>query len=143
MENERVTIDPRIRWGTPCVRGSDVSVAHVLALHGAGRTVGQIAEACPPLSTEDVTAALDWAARRGPDALGPRPPAPGRRHPNIVVDRSVQGGLPTIRGTRVTVDAVLGMWEDGFTIDQILDEYPGLTADDVEDALAYDALVTR
>jgi uncharacterized protein (DUF433 family) len=143
MDNDRITTDPRVRWGTPCVGDSGISVAHLVALYGEGRTLGEITEACPPLSIEDVTAALDWAARRGPDALGPRPPAPGRHHPNIVVDRSIQGGLPTIRGTRITVDAVLGMWEGGFAVSDILDEYPGLTAEDVHDALAYDALALR
>jgi uncharacterized protein (DUF433 family) len=144
MEDDaRITIDPRVRWGTPCLRDTAISVAHVVALHGAGHSDDEITAACPPLTGDDVAAALAWAARRGPDALAPRPPAPGRHHPNIVVDRSIQGGVPTIRGTRITVDAVLGMWEHGFSVAEILDDYPGLTAEDVHDALAYDDLVSR
>ncbi len=56
----------------------------------------------------------------------------------ISVDPAVQGGRPCITGTRITVDALCGLVEAGFTVDAVLAEYPGLTAADVGAALAYD-----
>ncbi len=56
----------------------------------------------------------------------------------ISVDPAVQGGRPCITGTRITVDALCGLIEAGVTLDAVLAEYPGLTATDVDAALAYD-----
>ncbi len=56
----------------------------------------------------------------------------------VSADPAIQGGRPCITGTRITVDAVCGLIEAGFTLDAVLAEYPGLTATDVDAALAYD-----
>ena len=135
---DRITMDVRVRWGTPCVRDTAITVAHVVALQRAGLGLDQILDSCPELTAADVSDALRWCDHWGDDALGPHPPEPGGRHPHIDVDPDVQGGYPVIAGTRVTVDAVLGLWEEGCTIGQILDELPDLTPDDVAAALAYD-----
>jgi uncharacterized protein (DUF433 family) len=135
---DRITTDPRVRWGMPCLRDTGTSVAHVVALHREGLAPDDIVQRCPGLTTEDVDAALCWHGRYDEWGLRPRPPQPGLDHPRIAVDHEVQGGYPVIAGTRITVDAVVGLWEDGFTVDEILDEFPDLTDADVEDALAYD-----
>src|SRR5512135_2409914 len=49
------------------------------------------------------------------------------------------GGLPCIRGMRVTVSAVVGPLADGRSIDEVLDDYPYLERADVLAALAYAA----
>lgn len=136
-----ITSDPRQRWGTPCLRDTGISVGHVVALRQAGNSTGEILAACPELTAADVDAALEWYREGGDEAIRPRPPRPGDRHPRIAVDPTVQGGHPTVRGTRITVDAIVGMWEHGFTEGQILAEYPTLTHDDVADAIAYDSEV--
>mgnify|MGYP001348977476 CR=1 FL=1 len=141
MDEPLVTIDPRHRWGTPCLRDTGISVAHIVALHRAGHGVDRILEVCPDLDGADVAAALAWHRDHGDDALGPRPPDPGDRHPRVAVDRGIQGGAPTIRGTRITVDTILGMWEQGFSASQIIDEFPDLTVADIADAVAYDGEV--
>ena len=41
----------------------------------------------------------------------------------IIIDEKYRHGKPTIEGTRVTVDEVLGMLEDGMTYEQIEKEY--------------------
>jgi len=143
MDPFRVTIDPRLRWGTPCLRETGISVGHVVALHQAGHPVDRILESCPELTADDVDAALEWYLEHGAAALGPRPPRPGRGHPRIAVDPGVHGGYPTVRGTRVTVDAVLGLWERGFTVAEILDEHPELREEDVAAAVAYDTEAQR
>ena len=141
MDQPRITIDPRRRWGTPCLRDTGISVAHVVALHRAGHDAARMLEACPDLVEADIEAALAWHRAHGDAALGPRPPDPGPGHPRVAVDPGIQGGVPTVRGTRITVDAICGMWEHGFTVGEILDEFPDLTVADVTDAVAYDGEV--
>jgi len=57
----------------------------------------------------------------------------------IVVDPRVCEGRPTIRGLRITVDFVLKLIGDGYSVDDILREYPELQRDDVLQAARYGA----
>ena len=57
----------------------------------------------------------------------------------IVVDPSVMGGKPVVRGTRVTVERVLSLLAQGLPMTELLKEYPYLTEDDVRACLAYGA----
>lgn len=57
----------------------------------------------------------------------------------IAVDPAVAFGKPTIRGTRIWVGLILGMLAEGASIQDVLDEYPQLTEDDVRACLAYGA----
>lgn len=55
----------------------------------------------------------------------------------IMVDSKVCGGKPCIRGTRIMVKNILGMLAGGYTLGQVLEAYPELTAEDVSAALEY------
>ena len=57
----------------------------------------------------------------------------------ITVDPAQMGGLPCLRGMRVTVSAVVGQLAAGRTIDQVLADYPHLEREDVLAALEYAA----
>lgn len=57
----------------------------------------------------------------------------------ITVDPGQMGGLPCIRGMRVTVSAVVGLLAGGLTVDEVLVAYPYLERDDVLAALGYAA----
>ncbi len=57
----------------------------------------------------------------------------------ITVDPAQMGGLPCIRGRRVTVSAVVGQLAAGRTAEEILDEYPYLEREDIYAALEYTA----
>ena len=57
----------------------------------------------------------------------------------IVSDPAVLLGKPIIRGTRVPVYVVVGLVEAGQTPEQIVDDYPDLTVEDIEAAVAYAA----
>jgi uncharacterized protein (DUF433 family) len=57
----------------------------------------------------------------------------------IVIDPAVLLGKPIIRGTRVPVYLIVGLVEAGQTPEQIVDDYPDLTIEDVEAAVAYAA----
>lgn len=55
----------------------------------------------------------------------------------IVVDERVLTGKPVVKGTRLAVEFLVGLLADGWTEEQILAEYPGLTREDVLACLAY------
>lgn len=57
----------------------------------------------------------------------------------ITRNPEVMGGKPCLRGTRVTVGAVVGLIASGHTHAEILTAYPYLKDDDLRQALAYAA----
>lgn len=58
-------------------------------------------------------------------------------HERIVIDPAVRIGKPVIRGTRLAVEFIIGLLAAGWTVDRIIDNYPGLTVDDIRACLAY------
>jgi uncharacterized protein (DUF433 family) len=60
---DRITIDPSICHGKPCIRGLRYPVETVLELLAGGMTVEQILADYPDLERDDVFAALTYAAR--------------------------------------------------------------------------------
>jgi uncharacterized protein (DUF433 family) len=58
-------------------------------------------------------------------------------HPRIALDPNVLAGKPVIRGTRIAVEFVIGLMADGWSEDEILANYNGLTHDDLIACLAY------
>lgn len=61
---ERITIDPRIRSGKPCIRGTRIAVADVFDYLGGGMTVTEVLGDFPNLTTEDIQACFSFAADR-------------------------------------------------------------------------------
>lgn len=63
----------------------------------------------------------------------------------ISSDDGVLAGKPVIRGTRIAVELVLELLAAGWTIDDVLEQYPGLRVEDVRAcfALARDAVAAR
>ena len=61
----------------------------------------------------------------------------------IVVNPKIMGGKPVIKGTRIPVYFILELIANGWTIDDILKEYPHLTQEDVLAAVRYAARVLR
>lgn len=57
----------------------------------------------------------------------------------IAVNPKVMAGKPVIKGTRVPVEQVLRLLAQGITVEQVLEDYPHLTRDDVMAALLYAA----
>jgi uncharacterized protein (DUF433 family) len=55
----------------------------------------------------------------------------------IILDPKILAGKPIIEGTRLSVEFIIGLLADGWTEEQILANYPGLTHDDVVACLAY------
>ncbi|MGH7094534.1 MAG: DUF433 domain-containing protein [Stellaceae bacterium] len=59
------------------------------------------------------------------------------KHPRIVLDLAVMAGKPVIRGTRLSVEFVIGLLADGWSEADIAKNYPGITHADVMACLAY------
>ena len=57
----------------------------------------------------------------------------------IEINPSVMQGKPVVRGTRIPIELLLRKLAAGATIEDLLDAYPRLTADDIRASLAYAA----
>jgi len=64
QRTERITFDPEVMGGKPCVRGLRVTVGTLVGLVASGRTVEDILIAYPYLEREDIQQALQYAAWR-------------------------------------------------------------------------------
>ncbi len=62
MPHARVTADPGVMMGKPCIKGTRITVEVVLRKLGAGRSFAEILDAYPQLREEDLRAALAFAA---------------------------------------------------------------------------------
>ena len=61
---ERITIDPRIRSGKPCIRGTRIAVTDVFDYLGGGMTVAEVLDDFPDLTADDLQACFAFAADR-------------------------------------------------------------------------------
>ncbi len=55
----------------------------------------------------------------------------------VTIDPKVMAGKPIIEGTRLTVEYVLNLLAHGTTVAEILAEYDGLTAEDIQACLLF------
>ena len=61
----------------------------------------------------------------------------------ITIEPGKRSGQPCVRGMRITVRDVLEYLAGGMTIDELLADFPELTADDVRACFAYAAALVR
>lgn len=62
MSHPRISSDPAIMVGKPCIKGTRITVALVLRELGAGHSFADVIDAYPHLTEEDLRAALEFAA---------------------------------------------------------------------------------
>jgi uncharacterized protein (DUF433 family) len=67
----RITRDPAVMGGKPCIRGMRVTVGTVVGLVAAGRTRDEILREYPYLEAEDIAEALSYAAWRAEEVEVP------------------------------------------------------------------------
>ncbi len=67
---ERITVDPAIRFGKPCVRGTRLTVGDVLGYLAGGMSDDQVIADFPQLTKDDIRACLAYAAERERRTLG-------------------------------------------------------------------------
>lgn len=71
MQLTRITFDPQVMGGKPCIRGLRVTVGTVVGLVAAGHSIAEILQAYPYLEEEDVRQALAYAAWRAEEIEAP------------------------------------------------------------------------
>ena len=62
--SDRITFNPTVMGGKPCIRGMRITVGTIVGLIAAGRSEEEILRAYPHLELADVRAALAYAAWR-------------------------------------------------------------------------------
>jgi len=64
MQISRITLNPAIMGGKPCIRGLRVTVGTILGMLASGHSRERILQAYPYLEPEDIDASLAYAAWR-------------------------------------------------------------------------------
>ena len=62
VDLDRITSDPEVMGGRPCIRGLRIRVADILEMLAGGATPADILQDFPYLEREDIAAALEFAA---------------------------------------------------------------------------------
>lgn len=65
----RISVDPQICGGRPCIRGHRIRVSDILSLLASGASADEILEDYPYLEREDILAALEFAARQSDHSI--------------------------------------------------------------------------
>jgi uncharacterized protein (DUF433 family) len=68
---DRITRDPAVMGGRPCIRGMRVTTGLILGLLAAGHTHDEIIAAYPYIEADDIRAALAYAAWRSEESEAP------------------------------------------------------------------------
>ncbi len=72
---QRITVNPRVMTGKPCIRGMRVTVSTILGLLASGATREEILRSYPFLEDEDITACLAYATWKTREYEAPLQPA--------------------------------------------------------------------
>ena len=70
---ERISIDPRVCGGKPCIRGTRIWVSLILDFLADGMTEGELLAEYPQLVHEDVLAAIAYGAEASRERIIPVP----------------------------------------------------------------------
>lgn len=57
----------------------------------------------------------------------------------ISIDHRIMGGVPCVAGTRIPVATIIGLLGQGFEADDVIEEYPTLTREDILACLRFAA----
>lgn len=61
--DSRISADPQVCSGKPCIRGTRIMVSNILGMIAGGYTMERVLQAYPELTREDIVAALDYASQ--------------------------------------------------------------------------------
>jgi len=61
--NKHITINPKVRFGKPCIKGTRLAVEDILNMLAAGWTIEEILAEYPKLTKKDILAAIEFAAK--------------------------------------------------------------------------------
>ena len=134
-----ITTEPGKRYGKHCIRDLQVTVGDVLAHLAAGKSEEEVLNDFLGLTTDDIRACLAFASAR--ERRGVTKP-PGMAAINdyshiITIEPGKRSGQPCIRGIRMTVYDILEYLAGGMAHEEILDDFPDLTIDDILASIAF------
>lgn len=75
---ERISIDPNVCFGKPCIKGTRIWVSLILDQLAAGASEREILKNYPPLAHEDILAAIAYGAEASRERIIPVPTKSGR-----------------------------------------------------------------
>ncbi len=61
----------------------------------------------------------------------------------IIMDQDILVGKPVIKGTRLAVEFIIDLLAQGWTEEEIIHNYPGLTHEDVQACLSYASSILK
>ncbi len=67
---DRISIDPAVRFGKPCVRGTRITVGDILGYLAGGMSEAELLADFPQLTQDDLRACLTYAAERERRTIG-------------------------------------------------------------------------
>jgi uncharacterized protein (DUF433 family) len=72
---DRISIDPNVCFGKPCIKGTRIWVTLILDFLASGETLEQILTAYPQLTDDDIRAAIAYGAEVARERIIPVPVA--------------------------------------------------------------------
>lgn len=69
MKHDRITVDPQVMGGRPCIRGMRFPVSRILGMLAARQSEQEILTNHPDLEPDDIQAALAYAAALADDRV--------------------------------------------------------------------------
>ena len=75
---KRISIDPNVCFGKPCVRGTRIWISLIIENLAEGVSEGELLEAYPQLRPDDIRAALAYAAEMTRERIIPIPMEPAK-----------------------------------------------------------------
>lgn len=134
-----ITVEPGKRYGKHCIRDLPVTVGDVLGQLAAGMSEEEILNHFPDLTGKDIKACLAFAAARERRGVTPPPDTPAVNDYShiITIEPGKRSGQPCIRGIRMTVYDILEYLAGGMAYEEILDDFPDLTIEDILASIAF------
>ena len=134
-----ITVEPGKRYGKHHVRDLPVTVGDILGCLAEGKSEDELLNDFPGLTGEDIRACLAFAAareRRGVTAPPDMPAVNDYSH-IITIEPAKRFGRPCIRGMRISVYDILEWLAGGMAYEEIMDEFPDLTIEDILASIAF------
>ena len=134
-----ITVEPGKRYGKHYIRDLQVAVGDVLGLLAVGMSEEEILKRFPDLTSEDIKACLAFAADRERRSLTNPPDMPSVNDYShiITIEPGKRSGQPCIRGMRITVYDILEYLAGGMAYEEILDDFPYLSIEDILASIAF------
>ena len=134
-----ITVEPGKRYGKHCIRDLPVTVGDVLGQLADGMSEEEVLHHFQDLTSKDIKACLAFAAARERRGVTGPPDMPSVNDYShiITIEPAKRFGRPCIRGMRITVYDILEYLAGGMAYEEILDDFPYLTIEDILASIAF------